>query len=180
VLPLVVPLAERLGKPIRTWSNEDWVRAAAELAPNSPAPPRVRFQNAAASLLTTASDYARFLTLLMDRTEAAPWELREGTRRAMISPQIAVSEGGPLWWGLGWCLESSSGRWRVSHEGNNDGRFTSYAGFDPAARRGLVVLTNGGSGFGVYQRIVREATGLDQLSFIANMDPPREEDHARE
>lgn len=174
VLSMVAPLAARWGKPIRSWTNDDWVRVARELSPNAPPPPRVRFQNAAASLLTTAGDYARFLTLVMARPAPAAWELRDETRRAMIAPRIAVREREPLWWGMGWCVERDGGGWRVSHEGNNDGRFTSYAGFDPSARRGLVVLANGGSGFGVYQRMVRATTGLDQLSFIADLDPPRE------
>lgn len=171
VLPLVEPLAARWHKPVREWSNADWVRAAVELFPTAPVPTRERFQNAASSLITTASDYARFLTLLMERPRRGPWALADATRRAMIAPQVAVQAGLPFWWGLGWTVERASGGWRVSHEGNNDDRYTSYAGFDPARRRGLVVLTNGGSGFGVYQRLVRATTGLDQLSFVADLHP---------
>lgn len=173
VLHLIVPLQAKWGKPIRDWDNDDWVRAAVEIVPKEPAPARVRFQNAAASMLTTAADCARFLSLVMDRSTRRSFELTEATRRAMVTAQVPVQQGEPFWWGLGWAVQRSDDGWRVSHEGNNDDRFTAYAGFDPARRRGLVVLTNGGSGFGVYQRIVRAATGLDQLSFVADVHPPR-------
>ncbi len=173
VLGLIVPLQEKWNRAIRDWSNDDWVRAAAEIDSAKPAPARVRFQNAAASMLTTATDCARFITLAMERPQRASWEISDGSRRAMVAPQVAVREGGALWWGLGWAVQRDTDWWRVSHEGNNGDRFTSYAGFDPVRRRGMVVLTNSGSGFGVYQRIVRAATGLDQLSFVAEMNPPR-------
>lgn len=170
VLPMILPFAEKWSRPIRDWSNADWVNAGKELVPNNP-PPRVRFQNAAASMLTTATDYATFLTLVMERTRRSAWEISENTRRAAVAPQMTVLPGGGLSWGLGWAVQRTSDGRRVSHEGNNDDRFTSYAGFDPARKCGLVVLSNAGSGFGIYQRIVRESTGLDQLSFVANLHP---------
>jgi hypothetical protein len=174
VLKLTEPIAKKWGKPIRDWTQDDWIRAGQEIVPNAPPPKRVRFTNAAASLLTTASDYATFLTLIVDHHKQESWEITEATRREMISPKIAVQEGASLRWGLGWGLEKQQRTLRFSHEGNNNNRATSYAGGDPAARRGMVVLANAGSGFGVYQRIVRAATGSDQLSFIAEMDPPRD------
>ncbi len=171
VMKLTSPLAEKWDKPIRDWTNDDWIRAATELDTSNPPPKRVRFSNAAASMLTTASDYARFLSLLVTHAPRAPWELSETMHRAMIAPQIAIQENVPCSWGLGVSVEKTPTGYRVGHEGNNEGRFTAYSGCDPATGRGLVVLTNGGSGFGVYQHIVRAATGLDQLSFIAELHP---------
>jgi CubicO group peptidase (beta-lactamase class C family) len=172
VLKITSAYAKKWGKPLRDWRQEDWVRVGAEQSPNKPAPARVRFENAAASLLCTPADYARFVALLCARPSRASWEITEATRRSMVSRQIAVQDGVPLWWGLGVAIERSSDGWRISHEGNNDNRFTSYFGADPDRRRGLVVMTNCGSGFGVYQRIVRSATGLDQLTFISDDSPP--------
>jgi hypothetical protein len=60
---------------------------------------------------------------------------------------------------------------RFGHEGNNDGRFTAYVGAEASSGRGLIIFANDGAGFGLYQHIVREVTGCDQLSFIANVDP---------
>jgi CubicO group peptidase (beta-lactamase class C family) len=167
VVGLIAPLARAWRKPIRDWSHEDWLRSAAALDPQRPTQ-RVRFQNAAASLFTTAGDYARFLGILMDAAPAAPWHIDERLRHEMLSPLVAVQPGAALWRGLGWSIERCDGKLRFGHEGNNDGRFTAYAGAQAATGRGLVILTNDGAGFGLYQRIVRASTGCDQLSFIAN------------
>jgi CubicO group peptidase (beta-lactamase class C family) len=171
VLNLIEPIAQKWNKPLRGWTQEDWIRAGGDIVPKAP-PKRVRFVNSAASLLTTAADYARFLTLIMDRRSRADWEISDASRRAMISPQRAVQDGEPFWWGLGWALERNAKTSLFSHEGNNEGRFVSYAGGDAAAGDGIVILTNGDSGSGISQRVVRAATGLDPLSFIAAMNPP--------
>ena len=132
----------------------------------------MRFVNAAASLVTTAADYAKFLALQMQRHTPASWEVSPATRRAMIAPQIPVQRGEALWWGLGWAVDLSPTFPLFSHEGNNEGRFVCYAGGDAAKGRGIVIMTNGDSGTGISQRIVRAATGIDPLSFIAALNPP--------
>jgi CubicO group peptidase (beta-lactamase class C family) len=172
ILGLVTPLARAWRKPIREWAHEDWLRSAAALDPARPTQ-RVRFQNAAASLFTTAGDYARFLAALMDGAPRAPWHIGETLRREMIAPLVAVRPGAPLWRGLGWSVERCNGELRFGHEGNNDGRFTAYVGAEAGRGRGLVVFANADAGFGVYQRIVRAATGCDQLSFVANLSAPK-------
>jgi CubicO group peptidase (beta-lactamase class C family) len=165
VIDLITPLARAWRKPLRDWSHQDWLRSAAALDPQRPTQ-RVRFQNAASSLFTTAGDYARFLGLLMDSAPAAPWRIRENLRREMLSPLVAVRAGSALWRGLGWSIERCDGALRFGHEGNNDGRFTAYAGAEAASGRGVVILANDGAGFGLYQRLVRATTGCDQLSFL--------------
>lgn len=92
VLSLVEPISRKWGKALRDWTQDDWVRAGREIAPKAP-PKRVRFVNAAASLVTTAADYAKFLTLQMQRRSPASWEVSPATRRAMIAPQIPVQRG---------------------------------------------------------------------------------------
>jgi hypothetical protein len=131
----------------------------------------VRFQNAASSLFTTAGDCARFLTLMADGANRAPWQISDSLRHEMLSPRISVQPGMPLWRGLGWSIERCAGDLRFGHEGNNDGRFTAYVGGEAHRGCGMVILTNADAGFGVYQRIVRAATACDQLSFIANLGP---------
>ena len=165
IMGLVTPLARAWNTPLRDWTHEHWLRSAAVLDPARPTQ-RVRFQNAAASLFTTARDYAKFLAALMDGAPRASWHVSDALRREMIAPLVAVRTGAPLWRGLGWSVERCGREQRFSHEGNNDGRFTAYVGGDAAHGRGLVVLTNGDAGFGVYQRIVREVTGCDQVSFV--------------
>lgn len=170
VIPLIEPLAAAWNKPVRAWSHQDWLRSAALLDPARPTA-RVRFQNAASSLYTTAKDYARFLTLLMDGAPRASWRISERMRREMISPIVPISVGAPLWRGLGWSVERCGEALRFGHEGNNDDRCTAYVGAEAERGRGLVIFANAGAGFGLYQRIVRAVTDCDQLSFIADLGP---------
>lgn len=168
VMQFLTPRATAWNIPLREWRHAEWLRTAAELDPRNPAR-RVRFMNAASSMITTAGDFARFLAHVVVRPTRAPWELSPALHAAMLTPHIAVREGSVLGWGLGWTIERTPRGLRCGHEGNNDGRFTCYSGADIAEGRALVVLTNAAGGFGVYQRLVRELTGLDQLSFIAGM-----------
>lgn len=164
--------AKQWGKPAHDWSQTDWIRAGAAFDPKSPPPKRVAFANAAASLLTTTPELARFLMLLSPRSNRASWELKETTRVAMTKPAVAVRPGVPHWWGLGLEIEQGTNGLRVGHEGNNDGRCATYCATEPATGDALAIMTNDGAGFGVYQRMVRMITGRDQFSFFANENPP--------
>jgi CubicO group peptidase (beta-lactamase class C family) len=168
ILGLVAPLARAWNKALRDWTHEDWLRAAAALDPGRPTQ-RVRFQSAAASLFTTAGDYARFLALYMDAAARAPWQISDALRRQAISPLVPVRGSTVLARGLGWSVERCGGELRFGHEGNNDNRFTAYVAGEAASGNALVILTNGGAGFAVYQWIVRRITGCDQLSFLADL-----------
>ena len=119
--------------------------------------------NAAASLRTTPSDYARFMALMV-RTPHAPWQISEATRTAMLTKQIEV----PGRWtdkGLGWNLEATPRGPVFYHSGSNGGIFKNFALGDARGQRALVALTNGGSGNVLYRRVVRAATGHDLLAF---------------
>jgi CubicO group peptidase (beta-lactamase class C family) len=165
-------MADQWGKPVHNWSQTDWVRAGAAFDPKSPPPKRVAFANAAASLLTSAAELARFATLLSSRSDRQQWEIKEATRAAMTKPSVVVRKGVPHWWGLGVEIENGTNGLRVGHEGNNEGRCATYFATEPATGDALVIMTNDGAGFGVYQRMVRAITGRDQYSFIANENPP--------
>lgn len=165
-------LAQDWGKPVEEWTQTDWVRAGSEANPLSPPPLRVRFANAASSLLITAPDLARFALLLSPHGHRAAWEIKDTSRVAMTSPLVTVRDQVPHWWGLGLEIENGTQGHRVGHEGNNDGHCATYLGTEPSTGNALVVMTNDGAGFGVYQRMVRAITGHDQYSFIANENPP--------
>jgi len=164
-------LAAEWKKPVRDWTQADWIRAGASADPKSNPPKRVRFANAASSLITSTRDLARFAVLLSGRNRAG-WQIREATRVAMTSPIVAVRQGVPHWWGLGVEIENGTRGRRIGHEGNNDGRCAAYMATEPETGNALVIMTNDGAGFGVYQRVVQTITGRDQLSFIANENPP--------
>lgn len=81
----------------------------------------------------------------------------------MLTPQIAL----PGRWtekGLGWNIEQTRDGPLFYHSGSNSGIFKNFALGDAQRGRGIVVLTNGGSGAFVHQRVVRAATGYDLLS----------------
>ncbi|PPJ41662.1 serine hydrolase [Pseudoxanthomonas sp. KAs_5_3] len=160
-------VADRWGKPLSTWRYEDAARALPEVQAITPKGlvnwPGDILANAAASLRTTPTDYARFMALMV-RTPRAPWQISEATRTAMLTKQIDV----PGRWtdkGLGWNLEATPRGPVFYHSGSNGGIFKNFALGDARGQRALVALTNGGSGNVLYRRVVRAATGHDLLAF---------------
>jgi CubicO group peptidase (beta-lactamase class C family) len=161
-------VADRWGKPLSAWKYDDAARALPEVMALAP-PGLVTWPgdivaNAAASLRSTVQDYAAFLTLMMTRKQRGSWEVAETTRQAMLTPQISI----PGRWtekGLGWNMEQTRDGPVFYHSGSNGDIFKNFAVGDAQRRRGIVVLTNGGSGSFVHQRVVRAATGYDLLSY---------------
>lgn len=137
------------------------VEAAMQAAePRLPVLPNFLAPNAAASLLTTAEDFGKFLRHLANPPAS-------GTARAitrdMMTPQ--VRRNGALQWGLGIGLEEVAGRPVGWQWGDNPG-FKNFCCFDPAKRSALVIFTNGDRGARVYERVVRAATGVDHPAFL--------------
>jgi hypothetical protein len=155
-------LAAQWNKPVESWTYSDLERAARALEPSSEPLPNSLVPNAASSLLTTPSEYARFITRLMDSPPERGPRLREEDRRAMLEPQIAVN--GPLAWGLGVGLETRGEGRLFWHWGDNEG-YKNFVLGDPAARRAIVVFTNGDGGAKIYQPILRDALAFDPASF---------------
>ena len=161
-------VADRWGKPLSSWKYEDAQHALPEVMALGP-PGLVAWAgdllaNSAASLRTTVQDYATFLALMIAGRQRAPWEVSETTRQAMLTPQIKV----PGRWtekGLGWNMEETRDGPVFYHSGSNGDIFKNFAVGDAQRGRGIVVLTNGGSGSFVHQRVVRAATGYDLLSY---------------
>jgi CubicO group peptidase (beta-lactamase class C family) len=126
--------------------------------------------NAAASLHTTAGDYARFMIAIMKGTG-----LRSETLRQMLSPQVKVDEVGAntitrrtgnlspsISWGLGWGLEQvgQSGDERAFwHWGKNNDDVQCFTISFERERAGVVVFTNSGNGLSIIPEIVRRALG---------------------
>ncbi|WP_313319225.1 serine hydrolase domain-containing protein [Stenotrophomonas sp.] len=161
-------VAERWGKPLSAWKYEDAERALPEVLalarPGLVTWPGDILANAAASLRTTVQDYAAFLCLMMAGRQRASWEISEAAREIMLTPQISL----PGRWtekGLGWNMEQTRDGPVFYHSGSNSGIFKNFAIGDAQRGRGIVVLTNGGSGSFVHQRVVRAVTGYDLLSY---------------
>jgi CubicO group peptidase (beta-lactamase class C family) len=143
-------------------SSPKWPAEIAKAPLSSLQIPANLFPNAAASLRTTPSEYAKIMTLMMPHSKRAPWEISEGSRRAMLTPQLQVRPGSAvLSRGLGWEIEQQpASQWVFHHGGSNGNMFKTY-GVGDENGRAIVVFTNGGWGDRIAGMVCRAATGLD-------------------
>lgn len=126
--------------------------------------------NPASSLQTTALDYARFMTALLDGKG-----LKADALKQMETPQTPVEQNctancfdvGPLsttvFWGLGVGLEKASAGLAFWHWGDN-GTFKAYMVGFPEHKSGLVMFTNSENGLSIADAVVKTALGSDEPS----------------
>jgi CubicO group peptidase (beta-lactamase class C family) len=125
-----------------------------------------REANAAASLRTTPTDYAKFVIAIINGTG-----LKETTVQQMLTPQVKLDEGcvnclnrkvmqpsASLAWGLGVGLEHTEQGDGFWHWGDNGG-FKDYVIAYKKLKTGVVIFTNGDNGLGIIPEIVKAATG---------------------
>ena len=162
-----MPLAEFMGDRIlvplgMTRSSFVWVEDLASNAAlghgtdGQPITDRQRMTEgiSAGSLYTTASDYAKFLTLMLAVEEPAPDDLTKisgATLNSMLASETPI-EGG-LGWGLGWGLEPAVGAGFFWHWGDN-GEFKAFTLGSMRDRAAVVVLTNSVFGLQICEPIV--------------------------
>ncbi len=126
---------------------------------------KYRHANAAYSLVTTASDYARFLAALLDPGHAAPQFLSAASVAAMLRHHVRAdarepierpgrARGREVFWGLGWGLNTTASGDVVYHSGANRTGFRSYCQFSPERGTGIVVMTNGLGGGELWTRLI--------------------------
>jgi CubicO group peptidase (beta-lactamase class C family) len=129
--------------------------------------------NAAASLHTTAEDFARFVSAVLAGTG-----LRPSTARALMSPQSRPDERGintataaptgrfapSLAWGLGIGLEQEDETWSIWHWGDN-GTTKAYLAASPRRRTGVVLFANSENGLLLAPPIVAEVLGGNASAF---------------
>ena len=162
-------IAEEWRKPVEEWRYEDAARVVPLVNPAWPVLPVYMVPNVAASLLTTARDYARFLAHLVAQPGSSAnvspgaLALRPATREAMTTPQARINSA--LAWGLGWGLQEDEYGRTLWHWGANNG-FRNFAVADPSNSRAIVVLTNSGNGPRVYERVIVALTGHDHPAFL--------------
>lgn len=135
--------------------------------------------NAAASLLTTARDYARFVVaILNDRGLAAE------TVSMMLTAERAarrVSRSTPaddhVSWGLGWGIQEGRAGRAFWHWGDNS-RFKAYVVAYPERGTGVVYFANGYDGLSIAEAIISHVVVDDHwplrwLSYDRYDDPER-------
>jgi len=122
--------------------------------------------NAAASLHTTAGDYARFIAAVLNGTG-----LKKETRAQMLTPQVKVDEAGTnmvsrpankpsadVSWGLGVGLQTTADGIAFWHWGDNGSTKAYFVAFE-RQKFGVVVFTNGANGLSFMREIVDESIG---------------------
>ena len=123
---------------------------------------RVTEPNAAFSLLTTATDYARFLAALL-RGEGLTAELHA----ALLRPVTDVNEG--VFWGLGVGLEHNADGHGFWHWGHNGG-YRAYTVGYPSRDFAVVYFTNSDNGMRFLADLVELATGEAEHPAIEHLD----------
>lgn len=108
---------------------------------------------AAGGLVTTANDYARFVSRVCSGAGLSP-----ASHAAMLeaqSPAPADEYPAPTSWALGWGVMSLGPETIVFHGGNND-EYRSLAGFLPETGEGFVFLANGRNGGDMINAIIED------------------------
>ncbi len=108
--------------------------------------------NAAASLLTTATDYAQFVAAVLTGRGLSPAMWNQ-----YLTPVRETSPGIHI--GLGIRVEERPGGRTFYHSGNNGRRFTSYMTGDIAQGLGLVYFTNGPNGTSLVEALTSRVLG---------------------
>jgi CubicO group peptidase (beta-lactamase class C family) len=125
----------------------------------------------AATLHTTAADYARFLQAVLSGARLKP-----ETAKQWLDPQVRLRQhcieclstdvqdaDQHVAWGLGWGLEPDAGSF--FHWGDN-GQFKAFVAGSPADRSAVVVFTNGYNGMAIMPDVINQLMPGNHPAFI--------------
>ena len=111
-----------------------------------PSAPAIARYGSAGALMSTATDYARFLIEVMQPKPADDYRLTEASGNEMLTPHVeAGTSPFKTSWALGWQIWHMEQGNVVAHGGDSDG-WHSQSAFSPERKTGFVILTNGEGG----------------------------------
>jgi CubicO group peptidase (beta-lactamase class C family) len=124
--------------------------------------------NAAGSLHTTTSDYAKFVVAMLEGKG-----LRKETLKQMLSQQTRVDEGcsnciakeptgkfsDSIFWGLGWGLQRTAAGDSFWHWGDNNNDTHAFVIASEKQKSGLLIFTDSGNGHSIIPEIVTQVLG---------------------
>jgi CubicO group peptidase (beta-lactamase class C family) len=162
----LLDVADQQKRPLATFKHEDLVAAMQAMSPAPPALPNFMIPNAAASLLTTPTDYANFFIELLDDRNSAV-DLKPATRKLMFTQHSRINRA--LGWGLGIGLEQqpdAAGDPNFLWHWGDNGAWKNFVLVHPTTKSAIVVFTNGSRGLNVSQRVITAATGQPHVAFL--------------
>jgi CubicO group peptidase (beta-lactamase class C family) len=109
----------------------------------------------AGALITTPTDYAKFLIEVIDPSPTDAFRLRKESYQEMLRPHVKLEGQYPSSWALGWQIFHNPNRDFIYHGGDNAG-FHCGAIASVAGRCGYVVMTNGDDGPDVLKKLVTD------------------------
>jgi len=121
--------------------------------------------NAAYTLYTTPSEYAKLMIAIVEGDAPAGVGLSSAVKKDMLTPQVRVESrefidrpgralGQQSYRGLGWCIDTTVTGNIVYHSGANQTGFRCYAQLNPRDLSGLVIMTNGARGNDLWHRLI--------------------------
>ena len=142
--------------------------------------------NAAASLHTTAADYASFISAVL-RGEL----VKKITKQMMLTPRVQVREGGTqtinrpqaslftgVYWGLGWGIQDVAHETSFFHWGDN-GDFKAFVVGREKQKDAIVIFANSVYGLSIVSDIISEVWNIDMPAIawlrIERYDSPSRE-----
>jgi CubicO group peptidase (beta-lactamase class C family) len=108
----------------------------------------------AGALLTTPTDYAKFVIEVINPKPSDATRLTGESLTEMLRPHVKI-EGGryPASWALGWQIFHNANRDFIYHGGDNEG-FHCAACASIAGKSGFVVMTNGEKGTLILRNLI--------------------------
>lgn len=110
---------------------------------------------AAASLYTTATDYAKFMSAALSNDQLVS---------LVLSSPVQVDRALGLQWGLGWGIEHSAGEPYLWQWGNNPG-YRAFAMASATSKDGFVILTNSERGMPLAASLAHSALPAEHNAF---------------
>jgi len=116
----------------------------------------------AGGLLTTPTDYAKFLIEIVNPRPSDRFRLKQSTIAEMVRPHIQGGDSPTNSRGLGWEIVHTDTDDFIVHGGDNSG-FHAFAAASRKQKAGYIVMTNGDGGTTLIKQLIIGDTPLNQI-----------------